>query len=520
MKKCLFFLLVTLMLMSVTLIACDYEIPDDLEASQGLKLESNFWKSEYVVAGRGSCQDTQIVIPKTHSNGKPIVAIKDKAFYGDKKIITLAVPGNIKKIGTNAFRGCTNLIEVYLEKGVEVIEDRVFEECIYLQVIYMKAGIKHIGSLLIGSGAASFTGIQYNGTMAQFKAIDKNKNWCYAPGVTMVVHCNDGDLYYDTHTSDARNPIKEEPKNNTHTCTESDWIIDKEATTSATGKKHTECTSCGKVIREETIPRLEESNNGSQGLEFTLMEDGESYSVTGIGSCTDTDLIIPNTYQGLPVTKIGEFALSGCTFLRSVTINEGVTRIERWALSNCTSLTTVNISGSVTSTGYATFFGCTSLININVNESNEYYKSIDGNLYSKDGKTLVQYAIGKTSTSFEISNIVTSIGACAFECCTSLTSVIIPNSVTSIKQFAFAACTSLESIIIPDSVTSIGGWVFDDCTGLTTVIIGDGVTSIGNFAFSNCKLLTIYCEADSQPSGWDSSWNNSNRPVVWGYKPE
>jgi len=42
------------------------------------------------------------------------------------------------------------------------------------------------------------------------------------------------------------------------------------------------------------------------------------------------------------------------------------------------------------------------------------------------------------------------------------------------------------------------------------------VTSIGSSAFYNCSSLTIYCEVTSKPSGWSSSWNESNRPVVWG----
>jgi hypothetical protein len=46
------------------------------------------------------------------------------------------------------------------------------------------------------------------------------------------------------------------------------------------------------------------------------------------------------------------------------------------------------------------------------------------------------------------------------------------------------------------------------------------VTSIGERAFAYCESLTIYCEAASQPSGWDSEWNFSYRPVVWGYTGE
>ena len=56
-------------------------------------------------------------------------------------------------------------------------------------------------------------------------------------------------------------------------------------------------------------------------------------------------------------------------------------------------------------------------------------------------------------------------------------------------------------------------------------MIPNSVTTIGSAAFYYCNNLTIYCEATSQPSGWDSSWNwcvsdGSNIiiiPVVWGY---
>ena len=89
--------------------------------------------------------------------------------------------------------------------------------------------------------------------------------------------------------------------------------------------------------------------------------------------------------------------------------------------------------------------------------------------------------------------------------------------VTSIGDSAFYACNDLTSVTIPNSVTSIGDFAFYNCTSLTSITIGDSVTSIGDLAFDGCKSLTIYCEAQSKPSGWCSSWNYSNRPVVWGY---
>ncbi|MBQ7340080.1 MAG: leucine-rich repeat protein [Clostridia bacterium] len=181
--------------------------------------------------------------------------------------------------------------------------------------------------------------------------------------------------------------------------------------------------------------------------------------------------------------------------LTEYTIPNGVKRIEDKMFQNCGSLTSIVIPNSVTSIGSYAFSGCTSLAKIEVDVRNASYKDINGNLYSKDGKTLIQYAIGKTNTSFIIPNNVTSISNSAFEDCTSLTGVYIPNSVTSIGNFAFSGCTSLTSILIPNSVIYMG-----------------------DYAFSACSSLTIYCEAESKPGGWAWVWNPDNRPVVWGYE--
>jgi hypothetical protein len=93
-----------------------------------------------------------------------------------------------------------------------------------------------------------------------------------------------------------------------------------------------------------------------------------------------------------------------------------------------------------------------------------------------------------TSVTFASNSQLKSIGKCAFDGCTSLTSITIPSSVTSIVSYAFDGCTGLTSVTIPSSVTSINAYAFYNCTGLTSVTIQAG--SIGYNAFDGCTGLT------------------------------
>ena len=211
------------------------------------------------------------------------------------------------------------------------------------------------------------------------------------------------------------------------------------------------------------------------------------------------------------VISIGDWAFSHCNSLTSITIPKGVISIGDWAFWGCNSLTSIMIPDSVTSIEMSAFAVCSSLMSINVDENNSAYKSIDGNVYSKDEKILIQYAIGKKDTSFAIPKGVTSIGDRAFRDCSSLTSITIPEGVTSIGDRAFRDCSSLTSITIPQGVTSIGGWTFWGCNSLTSIMIPDSVTSIGDWAFSGCSSLTSITIPKGVTSIGDWAFRGGNR---------
>ena len=102
---------------------------------------------------------------------------------------------------------------------------------------------------------------------------------------------------------------------------------------------------------------------------LTYKVDGDTVTIKECKETASGALAIPLTYDGKPVTRIGEDAFNGCSGLTSVTIPDSVTRIGLWAFRRCSSLTSVTISYSVTSIREYAFSGCTSLTSVTIPDS-------------------------------------------------------------------------------------------------------------------------------------------------------
>ena len=260
------------------------------------------------------------------------------------------------------------------------------------------------------------------------------------------------------------------------------------------------CTVCG----------FTQSVAGTPGLEYTLNEDGTGYTATGLGTATETDIVIASEYNGLPVTAVG---------------------VEFGADSNITS---VYIPGSVKAIFVGAFLYCYNLQRVVMEEGVETIG--DYAFYGEDTGVLSEIILPDT---------LTTIGSMAF-ISTSLSEIRIPKNVTKIGEGAFIG-NDPQSIVVDEgntayhssgnclietatkklilgcgnsiipndgSVTSIGDWAFCYCSSLTSITIPEEVTSIGEIPFDECDSLIIYCEASSKPSGWTSGWAGSY-PVVW-----
>ena len=150
-------------------------------------------------------------------------------------------------------------------------------------------------------------------------------------------------------------------------------------------------------------------------------------------------IAIASTYNGYPVTSIGERAFSGCTNLTSATIPNSVTIIGDRAFQNCTNLTSATIGNGVISIGGGAFHNCTALRSVSIPDS-----------VTQIGTTLYGGPLGG-----------------AFQSCTRLTNVIIGHSVTNLGFAAFYGCTNLTRLTFPASLANIGAYTFLGCSRLT-----------------------------------------------------
>ena len=99
---------------------------------------------------------------------------------------------------------------------------------------------------------------------------------------------------------------------------------------------------------------------------------------------------IPEQIDGKKVTGIAEYAFSNDS-IEIVNIPNTVTVLFGMSFSKCNNLREINIPESVSDIKSVPVVQCPSVEKINVSEKNNYYRSVDGVLFSKDMSLLIYY---------------------------------------------------------------------------------------------------------------------------------
>ena len=153
------------------------------------------------------------------------------------------------------------------------------------------------------------------------------------------------------------------------------------------------------------------------------------------------------------VTSIPDEAFLNCGNLKSVTIQgEGLTSIGARSFKGCGNLEAFVMPNSVTSLGYGAFSGCSSMESVTLSDG---LTGLTGVEYRSNGWSNDQYTDSNNSTSL---SGYYSDGL--FYNCTSLKTINWGTGVKTIGNIAFLNCSALENVTIPDTVTSIGSHAF------------------------------------------------------------
>ena len=170
------------------------------------------------------------------------------------------------------------------------------------------------------------------------------------------------------------------------------------------------------------------------------------------------------------------------------TVPESVKSINSWAFKKC-HLGSLYIGEGVTSIFESAFELARSLDAITVAENNPRYRSDSNALYTKDGKTLIKYAITSPDTEMTILPEVTSINQSAFAYSTKLERVIAPDGLKKIDRYGFYNAEGLKSIELGNGVEDIAGEAFSGCKNLQSISFPDSIRTIGDNAFFGCSSL-------------------------------
>ncbi len=212
---------------------------------------------------------------------------------------------------------------------------------------------------------------------------------------------------------------------------------------------------------------VKSGNCGANGgnVKWTLDSDG-TFTISGTG---DMD-----TFATLSQTPWYKYKLD----IKKIIIEDGVTSIAEYTAYGCFYATSIYIGKDVKSIGpiYTTFY-CRDLETITVSEDNEYYKSVDNVLFSKDGKELLKVACKAFSGTYNI-----------------------PDGVVKINKQAFDRCPYIEKVVLPDSVEEIGEYAFYECDSLEILDIGMAkISSVGEIIFANINTpVEVIADKDNE----------------------
>lgn len=219
---------------------------------------------------------------------------------------------------------------------------------------------------------------------------------------------------------------------------------------------------------------------GTQGLAYTLSADGTHYDCSGIGTATDTNIIIGSVYNGLPVTGITEKAFRGKKNIESVYIPYGITSVGGAAFRG-SSIKKLTLPNSITLFYDSSFAELSALEELHISDLVWWCTR---NWRVDTGMLNVNPSILNNNTKLYLNGEL-------------IVDLVIPEGVTEIMSYSFANVQHIRCVTFPSSLEYIYSRAFDDC-GLTSAVrIPESVRWIYDYAFAGSTLTGVIFERNN-----------------------
>ncbi len=230
------------------------------------------------------------------------------------------------------------------------------------------------------------------------------------------------------------------------------------------------CTVCGKLFT----------------FQMTFMQATQTYCVLGLNEDLE-NVVIPATYRGYAVTRIGVEAFKDNQTMKTITIPASITSILKDAFASCSFTLSTYFLGTLDQWVNIDFYSCMSSPLAPVSSFEPYSKLDNSNYtYSIDGNTDTKLYIG--------GELVTKIEE--------------SDNITNVNKFALTGYKYLTSLYLCAPSADVTNPYIDDCTfnacnNLSSVtLMGNGKNTIRPRAFYNCNITTLVIDNYYSISKW------------------
>ena len=482
-----------------------------------------------------------------NSNEGVLESIGEYAFKDCRGLTRIELPKSLKSIGSYAFNGCSRLVSISIPSRTINMGYGVFADCSNLKICCEREsrpsewdidwnvddlpviwdcrdyGVKNGFNWVLFNSSGSVKITAYSGTSMNIKDIEIPAtingvkvasieshafDGCRITSVTFEENCqitSIGDYAFRAcvFLTDIELPasLTHIGEYAFHSCQEMTSINIPDKVSSIGSHAFYRCNNLASIKMPKSLTNISDHmfcacyNLTSIVIPKTVISIDEYV----FESCNNLQSVTFETDSQL--TSIGENAFKDCSKLTSFVIPQTVTSVGDYAFRDCSNMSSIEISKGILNMGNSVFRGCSSLTIYCEEESlpsgwNTNWRNVHPMQfvpvawdYKKHGTT--DDGINWVLKNSQIMAIVSYSG--------SPTEIVVPATING------------------HAVTYIGAYSFHNRSSLISVVIPIGVTTIERYAFMGCNNLTIYCEADSQPSGWDVAWNYGYQPVEWGY---